>query len=80
LRLKIIEPDLRARKAVDTNVLALETVGSARNEHSNWLQEFYILFTHSFCCHTSRQKFGVNVIIRLGMQVQKECAKTNKKI
>jgi len=76
LQLKIIEPDLRVREALDTNVLPLETVGSARSEHSNWLQEF----AHRFCCQTSRQKFGVNVIVRLVSQVQKEWTKTNKKI
>ena len=74
--LKIIKPDLIAKEALDINVLPLETVGSSRNEHSKWLQEF----AHKFCCQTSRQKFGVNVTVRLGTQVQKEWAKTNKKI
>jgi hypothetical protein len=63
---------MRTREALNTNVIPLETVGSARNEHSNWLQEFYILFAHRFCCQTPRKKFGLNVIIRLGTQVQKE--------
>jgi len=67
---------MRAKEALNTNVLPLETVGSSRNEHSNWLQEF----ARKFCCQTSRQKFGVNVIVRLGKQVQKEWAKTKKKI